>query len=299
MANLTPLEKFKIIEDTFQNWFRKAYELKDYTDVDVDLLIRDLPGAKREGNMEFDRYFAYDVQFKSTIKIPPQYQESPQSFINALGKYFVDSAKFLYKDQVRYEYYGSTRTGDWCRICVYKSCGSDVGCFCAFFQLEGNLVVAEVSYQIFGQVIPLVSPPDMLKAFDIIEMAATGRDDLLNSIATIEFGERFIFEKPYLYLTFPLMLLFRPLAFVFWPLTFVYFFIDDFIKTYNQRRRGRLHRRNGAISQDLSPIHFPVKYFNHDDFNEAFTKSHDHQIFFKQLQEVVNRMSALGESSNS
>jgi len=47
MDKLTPIEKLKIIEDECQNWFRKPYELNDYTDVDPDLLVRELPESKK------------------------------------------------------------------------------------------------------------------------------------------------------------------------------------------------------------------------------------------------------------
>ena len=293
MAELSPIEKLKIIEDDFQKWFRKAYELKDYTDVDVDLLVRNL--SRR--SLKIQRYRYYETQFKSTIKVPPQYQDTPNLFINALGKYFVDSAKFLYKDQIRYSYTGfeSNAPGDWCWVDVYKSCGDEVGCFCIIFQLEGNLIVAAVGYQIFGQVMPLVSHPEMLKAFNQSALSATGRDELLGSVATIGNGLRYLllcicalFCVPFCAFLFMGIGLFC----VLWP------FLNERIAKHNRERKTRLYRRETAIQQDLSPIYFPVKYFYTDDFKDAFTKSHDHQIFFKQLEAVVNQMSALGESAN-
>ena len=311
MAELSPIEKLKIIEDDFQKWFRKAYELKDYTDVDTDLLVRDLPGAK--SSTKIQRYDYYETQFKSTIKVPPQYQDTRELFINALGKYFVDSAKFLYRDQIRYEYTGfqSSNPGDSCWIKVYKSCGNEVGLFCVNFKLEGNLVVAEVGYQIFWKVMPLVSPPEMLKTFNHGALSATGRDDLLGSVATIGNGARYLIIAS-LFIPFITACFFNDGKYsefvktiLFFSLLSVYllppgcYVLNQMLIGLNEYRIDRLHRRTTAIEQDLSPIHFPVKYFNSDDFSNAFNKSHDHQIFFKQLQEVVNRMSALGESSNS
>lgn len=318
MAELSPIEKLKIIEDEFQKWFRKAYELKDYTDVDVDFLARELPGAKNSTTIQ--RYRYYDTQFKSTIKVPPQYQDTPNLFINALGKYFVDYGKFLYKDQIRYGYVGfqSSNPGDWCWIDVYKSCGDEVGSFCVKFQLEGNLVVAEVGYQIFGQVILLASPPEMLKVFNRSAFSVTGRGDLLNSVPQISDRLRYLLCGSLLLmpiLAFVLSVVFAlsnneglkaigvlfscccVSLFLFVP--FGVYILNGILVSLSQNRKNRLHRQECAIQQDLSPIHFPVKYFYTEDFNNAFSKSHDHQIFFKQLQEVVNRMSALGESSNS
>jgi hypothetical protein len=311
MAEQTPIEKLKIIEDDFHKWFRKAYEFKDYTDVDTDLLVRDLPKAK--SSTKIQRYDYYKTQFKSTIKVPPQYQDTRELFINALGKYFVDSAKFLYRDQIRYEYTGfqSSNPGDSCWIKLYKSCGNEVGLFCVNFKLEGNLVVAEVGYQIFWQVMPLTSPPEMLKRFNPSALSATGRDDLLGSVATIGNGARYLIIASLFLPCIPVffcnaaessvfiktILLFCAISGYLAP--FGCYFLNRMLIGLNEYKIDRRHRRKTALEQDLSPIHFPVKYFNHDDFNEAFTNSHDHQIFFKQLQEVVNRMSALGESSNS
>ena len=331
MAELSPIEKLKIIEDEFQKWFRKAYELKDYTDVDVDFLVRDLPGAKSSSS--FQRYRYYDTQFKSTIKVPPQYQDNPRSFINALGKYFVDSAKFLYKDQIRYGYMGfeSNAPGNWCWIDIYKACGNEVGCFCLHFKLEGNLVVVEVGYQIFHQLIPLSSDPNILSSFNFKSLAMSGRGrifryapkSILNILSRIE-SIGFLFSwfvgfvltvRWFLYLgdksinfadisdilDFAWVAFLSAVIGVFFALPFDWIckMTKMCIGVFFDDPETRMLQQKTAIDQDLSPIHFPVKYFNHYDFNEAYTKSHDHQIFFKQLQEVVNRMSALGESSNS
>jgi hypothetical protein len=323
MAELTPIEKLKIIEDDFQKWFRKAYELKDYTDVDVDFLVRDLPGAKSSSSFQTYRY--YETQFKSTIKVPPQYQDCRQRFIGALGKYFVDSSKFLYQDQIRYTYEGfqNSAPGDWCRIDVYKSCGDEVGAFCVYFKLEGNLVITQVGYQIFGQMMSLCSEPENLRSFSAESLNMSGRGKMFQYYPKVFFDWLFnmitglagiiwivlsyllsqgLREDAKQYWPFFLALIFSSAvvaipAFLSW--IFLICFFDSVRITIFSNPDERLAHQVTVIEQDLSPIHFPVKYFNHDDFNEAFTKSHDHQIFFKQLQEVVNRMSALGESSNN
>ncbi len=324
MAELSPLEKLKIIEDDFQKWFQKAYELKDYTDVEVDFLVHDLPGAKSFSKIR--RYRYYNTQFKSTIKVPPQYQDTPNLFINALGKYFVDSAKFLYKDQIRYEYTGfkSNAPGDYCWVDVYKSCGDEVGAFCVYFKLEGNLVIVEVGYQIFSQMMPLCSEPRDLRSFSAESFNRSGRGKMFryypklffDCLALIIIGLGLIFWFVLSYLgsketlgdpRFPffgkaffcLVISFYCAVIVFIPFAILCAGFEFARSIIFSNPDERLAQQKIAIQQDLSPIHFPVKYFNSEDFNDAFTKSHDHQIFFKQLQEVVNRMSALGESSNS
>lgn len=301
MTHLTPEDKLMLIEDAFQKWFHKAFELKDYYNVNTDTLVRELPRAKSPQDL-LVRYRFYATRFKSSIKVPQEYHDNPRRFIPALGKYFIDSAKLLYTDRIRYEYTGFTSEapGDWCWIDVYKSCGDDVGCFCLKFQVDGNLVVAEVGYQIFGQVIPLTSPPGLLRPFTHRGLFENGRVDpgssegcgvvLVFIIAAISL---FILMRAYV---FPhnenrFIDMIGGLGFM------LLFFLFPLAKQclFGDNVDPRRLRVEIAIQQDLSPIHFPVRYFNNDEFNDAFSKSHDHLVFFKQLSAVVDHMSALGD----
>jgi hypothetical protein len=291
MNHLTQLCKS---EEAFQKWFRQAYVLAQSLNCSA--------GDFRKIATPFEcgeKYAGYEVSAKQAIRVPTAFHDNPDDFMPVLVDFLIDNVRMMYRDSVRIAATNSN-------IYVYKDCGNQLGGFTCYFVREGNLITASIIYQVYSRSISILSDPSVLQT------CASIRGSLARKIlgrARFRFGARIFFHG--LWLSYYFWLIYNginngfqawafsgPLGILHFGSPWLWIIMWWVFRIATDSERDLKGEAIDHLRNDLSPIHFPVQFYNQQDVIRGIAKNLDHQVFFERLSGIVARAVALSEQAN-
>jgi hypothetical protein len=290
MNHLTQLRKS---EEAFQKWFRQAHVLAQSLNCSASDFRK--IGTPFECG---EKYAGYEVSVKQAIRVPRAFYDNPDDFMPVLVDYLIDNTRMLYRDSVRIAATDS-------KIYVYKDCGNQLGGILCYLKREGNLITASVIYQIYNCSMSILSDPSQLVKCSDHELRRTTAWGarcrnrffiwkriagfilicliLLSASASVKID-----------LAYSVISVVASLLLLFF-LTICWISITDGDVFAESRRREK--EATGHLKGDLSPIHFPVQFYEKEDVNRGIAKNLDHQVFFEKTVSVIARAVSLAEQS--
>jgi len=290
-------EKLTKSEEVFQDWLIASYEAHNKPGVEAkDFLNVGSPLGLS------DKHCGFEYLFKRTVKTPAVFIGNHDAFAIALTEFIIDNVLALYGGSIRVAVNGNKS------LSIYKDCGGEIGGFWCGLKSEGNIFLLSVCYQIYWGYNSILIDPKKL-----IPCTAAG---IRNSYAyRAKRRLRFFYSKRFLIFSiistiFSLIALglitsgISLLVIVGW---IVGLFTCGYMKlcwdrwVNNETASERSEIKTEAYvrpGHDLSPIHFPVKYFTHEKSADAIARNHAHQVFIDRLSSMLERAVLAGEQSN-
>jgi hypothetical protein len=294
---MNTLEKLIQSEKIFQNWLIASYGIhqkpgsvaKDFLNV----------GSPMDSD---DKFVGFQYLFKRTVKTPTAFIGNYDAFANALIEFVIDNALALYGDSIRIAVESKKS------LAIYKDCGGEIGGFWCGLKREGNIFTLSVCYQIYwGYNSILITPRNLrsCNATSIKESYAYRANRRLSFFFSKRVITFFIITLISASIALGLILSevigFMLLGGLIGLFAGLYAILcwDRFINGETNDERSSIEQEaNIRPAYDLSPIHFPVKYFSHEKTAEAIAKNHDHQVFIERLQSILEKAVLAGEQSN-
>jgi hypothetical protein len=280
----------------FQSWLKASYDTHQKDGVQArDFTAVGSPTASG------DKYSCFEYLFKRTVRTPSTFIGNHDAFAIALKEFIIENVLDLYGSSIRVAMNGNES------LAFYKDCGGEMGGFWCGFKREGNIFTLSVGYQIYwGYNSILIDPKNLLSP------------NTTNITKTYAYSAKkrldFFYSKRFFtFLT--ISIIFGSIAFGLVDaggmLSILGVLIGLFTGGYmiacwqrwsqdeTKSERAEIEREfNVRVGHDLSPIHFPVKYFSHEVAAEAIAKNYDHQVFIERLSSVLEKAVLAGEQSN-
>jgi|LakMenE18May11ns_1017448.scaffolds.fasta_scaffold9885528_2 hypothetical protein len=288
------IEKLTKSEKVFQDWLIASYETHQKPGVEAkDFLNVGSPTDSGE------KYAGFDFLFKRTIRTPTAFIGNHDAFAIALLEFIIDNALDLYGDSIRIAVKGKKS------LAIYKNCGGEIGGFFCELNREGNIFTLGVIYQIYWGYNSILIAPRQLASCTAAEIRKSYAYVAKRRLKLF-YSKRFL-----IFLIISIILAAIALGLIASGISglailgvFFGFLTFGYIRSCwnrwvnNETASERSEIENEAIvrlAHDLSPIHFPVKYFSHEKTAEAIAKNHDHQAFIERLQSILEKAVLAGE----
>lgn len=294
---MNTFEKLTKSEEVFQDWLIASYEAHNKAGVEAkDFLNVGSPTGLS------DKYDGFEYLFKKTVKTPAVFIGNHDAFAIALIEFIIDNVLALYGDSVRVAVDGNKS------LSIYKDCGGEIGGFWCGLKREGNICLLSVCYQIhWGYNSILIDPKKLIPC----TAASIRKSYAYRAKRRLRFfySKRFLIFSiiSTLFAGIVLGLLSSKINWLVVLGVIIGFFTCGYMKLCWDRwtngetaiERSEIETEaNVRLNHDLSPVHFPVKYFTHKKSAEAIARNHDHQVFIERLSSILERAVLAGEQSN-
>ncbi len=297
---MTYLSQLTKSEEVFQEWIKKSETLaKGATGSSKQFRrIRDPYDAD-------DKYPCFDFLEKITIRVSPQFYDTPDEFMPLVIDYLIDNAVLVYDDSLRIAACNHS-------VVFHKDCGDQLGAVVCFLEREGYCITAALGYNIFhlSQSIKMSSSAlqpcnnttmrntlafksyrasrffKTKRFIGFVLMTAVFSLLILGLIACASLIARGFFEQIKIAAGF--------LGFLFGGYVFYSFnrFVDGEVAS---EHRALVWESNQRLTNDLSPIHFPVMYLDQEGVVKGIAANQDHQVFIQRIRGILQRSVALAE----